>query len=85
MLETAEMKQDEKLLRRIRGFDLFACEARYHPSCRMCYVSNATKQWHSTDEEAKREQGELENSHRAAFAKVCDVTDREVIQNFKKS
>ena len=33
VLETAEMKQDQKLLRRIRGFNLFACKARYHPNC----------------------------------------------------
>jgi hypothetical protein len=85
VLETAEMKQDEKLWRRIRGFDLFACEARYHPICHMRYVSIATKQLCSSDEEAKCDQSELENSHRAAFAKVCEVTDREVIQNFKKS
>ena len=32
VLETAENKKDEKLLRRIGGFDFFACEASFHSS-----------------------------------------------------
>ena len=37
VLETAENKRDEKFLRRIRGFDLSACETRFHSSCcRQC-------------------------------------------------
>lgn len=35
---TVEKRKDEKLLWRIRGCDLFACEARYHPSCRKKYT-----------------------------------------------
>ena len=34
MLETAGNKRDEKFLRGIRGFDLFARDARFHSSCR---------------------------------------------------
>jgi hypothetical protein len=30
--QLAEEKHDFNLLRRIKGYDLFACEARYHPS-----------------------------------------------------
>ena len=37
VLETAENKRDEELLRRIRGFDFFACEASFHSSCRRQY------------------------------------------------
>ena len=37
VLETAEDKRDEKFLQRIRGFDLSACETRFHSSCcRQC-------------------------------------------------
>lgn len=35
VMAAAERKQDEKLLRRIPGYDLFACEAKYHKNCRM--------------------------------------------------
>ena len=38
VLETAEERGDEPLLRRIRGYDLFACEAKYHPKCRKQYM-----------------------------------------------
>ena len=34
VLETAENKRDEKFLQRIRGFDLSACETRFHSRCR---------------------------------------------------
>ena len=34
VLETVENKRGEKFLRRIRGFDLSACETRFHNSCR---------------------------------------------------
>ena len=34
VLETAENKRDEKFLRGILGFDLFARDARFHSSCR---------------------------------------------------
>jgi len=33
--EVAEQKFDENLLRRIRGKDIFATEAKYHKSCRV--------------------------------------------------
>ena len=34
IMREAERKKDRKLLNRIRGFDLFACEAKHHKSCR---------------------------------------------------
>ena len=34
VIDTAEKNKDEQFLKRIRGFDLFACEAHYHPSCK---------------------------------------------------
>lgn len=46
VLNVAEIKRDEKLLTRIRGHDLFACEAKFHESCRMGYVQDPAK-WRS--------------------------------------
>ena len=43
VLETAENKRGEKLLRRIRGFDCFACEAIFHSSCRRQYPRISTQ------------------------------------------
>ena len=53
MLETAENKKDEKLLRRIRGFDFFVCELSFHSSCRRQYQRSPTHWW-SANEENKR-------------------------------
>ena len=43
VLETAENKRDEKFLKRIRGFDLSACETRFHNSCRRQCQRNPTQ------------------------------------------
>ena len=72
VLETAENKKDEKLLRRIRGFDFSACEASFHSSCCRQYQRSATH-WRSANEENKVGQEDLEVSHKTAFTKVCDV------------
>ena len=34
----ARNKRDYALLRRIEGFDLYCCKAKYHPSCRKRYM-----------------------------------------------
>lgn len=36
-----EERKDEDLARTIRGYDLFACKAQYHRSCRMNYNDRA--------------------------------------------
>ena len=43
MVELAEMKGDEKLLVRVRGCDLFASEAHFHPNCRKKYIIDQQK------------------------------------------
>ena len=43
VLETAENKRDVKFLQRIRGFDLSACETRFHSSCRRQCQRNPTQ------------------------------------------
>lgn len=79
ILELAERKEDENLLRRIRGHDLFACEAKYHRSCRTKYIQRPEK-WRSTDSEQCQRQAELEYAHRCAFQSVCQVVDNAIIQ-----
>ena len=79
VLEIAENKRDEKLLRRIRGFDFFECEASFHSSCRRQYQKSPTHWW-SANEENKRGKEDLEESHRTAFMKVCDVIEKKIIQ-----
>ena len=55
IIETAEMLGDDKLLTRIRGHDLFACEAKYHKSCRTRYMQNPAK-WRSKTDAARENQ-----------------------------
>ena len=43
MLETAENKRDEKFIQRIRGFELSACETRFHSICRRQCQRNPLK------------------------------------------
>ena len=78
-MAAAEQHNDEKLLRRIRGFDVFSCEAKYHPSCRLKYIRDPAA-WQSKDEESKSEQKDLEKAHNEAFQKVCVRVEQEVLQ-----
>ncbi len=78
VLDAAERKCDETLLRRIRGHDLFAVEAKYHCSCRCSYIQNPSK-WRSQDPRKFQEQREMEQSHEMAFREVCKIVDKEII------
>ena len=82
ILREAERKSDEKLLKRIRGFDLFACEAKYHKSCRTQYVQKPEK-WRSKSDESKMLQNKLEETHDKAFSHVCEILENEVIKRKK--
>ena len=46
----AKALNDTKLLRRIDNQDLFACEAKYHRSCRHNYLNQNNKYWRSKNE-----------------------------------
>ena len=82
----AEEKRDEKLLQRIRGQDLFACEARFHPRCCDKYMSNSwRKRWQKGDDTAKKCQNKIEESHKAVFAQVCQVVDNEILASAQMS
>ena len=71
-------KHDEYLLTRIRGVDLFACEAQYHPSCRNKYSQNPEK-WRSKDEDSKGRQSHTEKAHREALDIAKSLIERFVI------
>ena len=74
----AQEKHDEHLLTRIRGVDLFACEAQYHPSCRNKYCQNPEK-WRSKDEDSKERQSHTEKAHIEAYDIVKSFIERFVI------
>ena len=56
----AELRGDEKLLTRVRGKDLFACEAMYHCSCRKSFYIQDPKSWRSDSDELRNAQNALE-------------------------
>ena len=78
VLQTAEEKADEELLRRIRGHDLFACEAHYHRSCRRDYMRRP-ENWRTSNQEEKIRQQELEQAHAQAFSVVSQVIIKQII------
>jgi hypothetical protein len=71
-----------ELLRRISGFDLFVCEAKYHPSCRKDF-NRRPEYWKSKDTEGAEHQLAKEQVHRDAFDKVCVIVTDTVITNHK--
>ncbi|KAL5007478.1 hypothetical protein ScPMuIL_016284 [Solemya velum] len=80
VVKCAEKTKDEKLLVRIRGYDLFAAEAHFHSSCRKKYLQDPDY-WRSTDMGAKLHQEELEEAHERAFRQVCDKVSKDVVGN----
>lgn len=82
VVEMAEKKQDGGLLTRIRGHDLFACEAKFHRNSRMRYMQCSEK-WRSTDLEVQQKQKGLEKSHLEAFDVICQLIERDVLDYHK--
>jgi hypothetical protein len=80
VLQIAEQNHHE-WLRRIRGFDLFASEAKYHPKCRR-YISNPTY-WRSGNPETAAEQSELEAAHDYSFRHVAQYIDETLLHGRK--
>ena len=71
ILETAENSSDYSMLRKIKGYDLFACEARYHSLCRREYTRKPTNL--SVDIDSKSQQSNMEAAHKSAFTEVCKL------------
>ena len=82
ILDHAEQIKDTKLLTRIRGYNLFSCEAKYHRSCRERFLNRKRdpSSWRSDDPESCSAQAELEKVHKEAFQKVQNVIELEVIE-----
>ena len=79
--EIANQKQDERLLTRIRGKDFRTCKAKCHRSCiKDYYISNPMK-WRSRNTENKDKQKRMEEAHAFAFSKVCEVIDKDILQD----
>lgn len=78
MLHAAEQKKDLELLSRIEGYDLFACEAQYHRTCRKAYV-NISVHWRSDSIEAKTKQNAMQMAHQAAYNKVCATVEKTLV------
>ena len=57
ILEIAENSSDYYLLRKIKGYDLFACEAQYHRSCHKEYICKPTNL--SIDFDLKSQQSDM--------------------------
>ena len=78
ILETAENSSDYYLLRKIKGYDLFACEAQYHRSCHKEYIRKPTNL--SMDFDLKLQQSDMEAAHKDAFTEVCAIVDNKLIK-----
>ena len=79
-MREAERKKDEKLLSRICGFDLFACEAKYHI---LQYLQKPEK-WRNKSDELVMLQNKLEQAHIEAFRHICEIIDEHEVIDRKK-
>jgi hypothetical protein len=78
VVDLAEQRQDEHLLLRIRGYDLFSCEAKYHPKCRKHYTMDP-QYWRSRDAQNVATQSPLEAAHDMAFRHIAEYVDQTVV------
>lgn len=78
--EVAKQKQDRKLLSRIRRKNLVACKAKYHHSCQKQYYLSDPVKWHSKNAENKDTQMRMEEIHKLAFDKVCEIIDKDILE-----
>lgn len=62
----------------IQNYDLFACEAQYHESCRKEYTRDPSA-WRSKDADAVNLQSDLEEAHVCAFQNIIEYIQHEVI------
>ena len=64
-------------MRRIKGYNLFSCEAQFHPSCRKNYCTKVFTQNANTT--AVSDEAEMRRSHTKAFLSVCTVVDERIL------
>lgn len=82
MKDEARKREDYELLRRISGFDLFSCEAKYHPTWRRSYI-NKPESWQLKDNEKANIQAALEAAHKDTFERVGGIVNDPVIERKK--
>ena len=81
VFEHAEAINDSKLLKRIRGYDLFSCEAKYHRKCQQDFMNTKRdRSFRRDSEETKSTQAKMEEVHQNAFESVKQVIQADVIQ-----
>ena len=78
VVDMAEMKGDETILLRIRGYDLHACGSKYHPSCKRKHMVNPIH-WRSSDRIVIENQKEMELAHEQAFQDVSLLVKDQII------
>ena len=78
ILETAENSNYYVMLRKIKGYDLFACEAQYHRLCCKEYIRKPTNL--SIDPDFKSQYSDMETAHKDAFTEVCAIVDDKLIK-----
>ena len=66
------------MLRKIKGYDSFACEAQYHRLCHKEYIVKPTNL--SIDPDFKSQQSDMEAAHKDAFTEVCATVDDKLIK-----
>ena len=77
VVDAAKQKGDYTLLPRIQNYDLFACEAMYHNSCKKSYVNN---HYITTKNSAnKKEQLALESAHKSAYDSVVNYVNITIV------
>lgn len=79
IVKLAEERKEEDLARRIRGKDLFACEAKYHKACRVKYCDRG--KWRSPDPLKKEQAQNMDETHSNCFNKLCKAIDKNILLN----
>ena len=78
----AKKKNDEKLLTRKQGIDLFACEAQFHRKCSTDYVQSSDK-WQSENKDDCEMEVSLVEDQQNAFNDACAIVEADILNNGK--
>ena len=54
------------------------CGAKYHPTCRKLYMTNADN-WRSSNDNQTENQKQLKQAHKTAFDEVCQVINKQIL------
>ena len=76
---SAEEKNDERLLCRIRDVDLRAKEAHYHNCCRRAYAKDENRHSASPTSETSA----ILSAHREVFELLCEYVQENIIDQLK--